>query len=47
MSGRATLSLADDPLRPHLGEAQRLMLRGAIVVAAGLLPVLGWMSFAP
>ncbi len=47
MSGPVALGLGDDPLRPHLREAQRLMLRGALVVGVGLLPVLAWMSFAP
>lgn len=34
-------------LTPNLGEAHRLMRSAWVVVALGLLPALGWLTFAP
>ncbi len=38
---------ADPALDTHLGEARRLARSGVLVLALGLLPVLGWLALAP
>ena len=38
---------ANDPLLPHVREARSLARWGSLVLLGGLLPVLGWMAFAP
>jgi epimerase transport system membrane fusion protein len=42
------LDTAGNPsLAPHLDEARRLVRSGLLVLALGLVPVLGWLMFAP
>lgn len=39
---------SDDPaLAPHLGEARRLARAAGVVLLLGLLPIVGWLAFAP
>jgi len=48
MSSLSSMTLAGDiHLVPHLAEARTLTRWGRIVVLAGLLPVFGWLTFAP
>ncbi|MBK0392416.1 HlyD family type I secretion periplasmic adaptor subunit [Ramlibacter algicola] len=44
----AVLDGGQDPiLAPQFDEARRLARRGSLVLALGLLPLLGWLAFAP
>jgi HlyD family type I secretion membrane fusion protein len=47
MSSAPTLLADDVHLAPHLAEAHALTRWGRIVVLLGLLPVFGWLAFAP
>ncbi len=37
----------DDPLATHVREARSLVRAGALVLLLGLVPLVGWMAFAP
>lgn len=41
------LALDDATLAPHLGEARRLGRAALVVLLLGLLPIVGWLAFAP
>ncbi|WP_119157893.1 HlyD family type I secretion periplasmic adaptor subunit [Caldimonas tepidiphila] len=47
MSAAAMDPRTNPALAPHLGEARRLARRGLLVLGLGLMPALGWLSFAP
>lgn len=47
MNGSTYALAANDPLAPHLREARRLANWGMALLIGGLLPVAGWLTFAP